>query len=92
MAQKIVAWTARAQKELKKVLEFYNYRNQSNTYSSKLLKEIEENLDLLLQNPFLGKLSENKETRVLVIREFLIFYDLTSTEIHPFFLGQPSKS
>ena len=77
MAERKVIWSKRAETELKSILEFYTQRNQSADYSLSILENIERYTDLLKDYPELGRLSENKKSRILVIREFLLIYDLT---------------
>ena len=68
MVKKEIVWSIRANKELKKILEFYNKRNKSTKYSLKLLSEIDKLLDTLSQSEFIGRLTVNKKTRVLVVK------------------------
>ena|SRR6187551_2674128 len=76
MAQKQIIWSQRAEEELYSVLDFYNQRNKSATYSRKLLSSVEKLISLLPKNKHLGRLSENEFTRVVVKKEFLIFYEV----------------
>lgn len=77
MAQREINWSFRATEELKTVLEFYTHRNKSNLYALKLLDEIEAYTSLLLQHAELGKLSQNRLSRVLVMGDFLIIYEIS---------------
>ncbi len=81
MDQKQIIWSPQAEHEFKETLDFYIRRNGSVTFSVKLLDEVEELLKLLERNPLIGRLSENKETRVLVKDTFLIFYELKAEQI-----------
>ena len=81
MARKQIIWSFRADKELKTILEFYYTRNGNNNYSLELLSEIEYLLNTLSQNEFIDRLTENKETRVLVMKIYLIFYDINDDQI-----------
>lgn len=81
MAKKIIVWSAHAEQELKDVLDFYNERNRSNLYSHKLLAELNALLKTLSENPQIGKLAENQQTRVLIFGVFLIFYEIDETQI-----------
>lgn len=76
MAQRKIIWSQRSEEELLGVLEFYNARNGSTTYSKKLLSSVDKLVDLLPNNKHLGRLSENGSTRVVVKKEFLIFYEI----------------
>ena len=81
MAKKEIIWSARAESELKTILEFYIDRNGNSNYSLKLLNEIEDILDTLSRSEFIGRLTSNKKTRVLVMKVYLIFYDLNDNRI-----------
>ena len=76
MAQRKIIWSQRSEEELRGVLEFYNTRNGSTTYSKKLLLSVDKLVGLLPNNKHLGRLSENGGTRVVVKKEFLIFYEI----------------
>ena len=81
MAQREIIWSLRAQSELKEILDFYNKRNGNSNYSLKLLDEIEDLLETLIQNEFIGRLTSNKKTRVIVMKVYLIFYDINADKI-----------
>lgn len=81
MDERTIIWSKRAATELRNVLEFYIERNQSNKYSLKLLNEVEKATNLLPTFPYLGKISDNGQTRVLIKDKFLIFYEVYSNVI-----------
>ena len=81
MARKKIIWSNRAESELKNVLDYFNIRNGNSKYSLKLLKEINQLLNTLLKNESLGRLTINKRTRVIVMSVYLIYYNITETEI-----------
>lgn len=70
MAKKEIIWLARANSELRKILGFYNERNGNSNYSTKLLEEIESILVTFSQSEFIGRLTSNKKTRVLVMKVY----------------------
>lgn len=76
MAKRKIIWSKRAEAELKSILEFYTQRNQSIEYSLSILEDIERYTELLKDFPELGRLSKNKKSRILVIKEFLLIYDV----------------
>lgn len=39
-------------------------------------------MDALSENEFMGRLSEDKRTRVIVMNVYLIFYEIIESEIH----------
>lgn len=74
MAEHKIIWAPSALKELKDTLEFYNVRNGSKIYSSKLLSELKNYLKTLSIQPFIGRPTSDFKTRVLVFKDYLIFY------------------
>jgi len=81
MADKKIIWSALAQSEFRDILEFYNERNRSVTYSLKLLDEVEDLLKTLSKNEFIGRLTSNKKTRVIPMKVYLIFYEIKKDTI-----------
>lgn len=76
MARKQIIWSFCAEMELKGILEFYNNRNGNSNYSSKLLLEIKNILNTLSLSESIGRLTGNKKTRVIVMKVYLIFYEI----------------
>jgi len=81
MAKKIIIWSPRANSELKNILEFYINRNGNSKYSLKLLNEIEDILKTLAKSEFIGRLTSDKMTRVVVMDVYLIFYQIDNSRI-----------
>ncbi len=81
MAKKELIWSSRANTELKDIFEFYNERNSNTDYSLKLLEEIDDLLNTLSQSVFIGRLTENKRTRIVVMKVYLIFYEINEDRI-----------
>ncbi len=81
MAKKEIIWSSRAKSELRKILEFYNERNGNSNYSLKILDEIDDLLNTLSQSEFIGRLTSNKKSRVLVMKVYLIFYEINDNRI-----------
>lgn len=82
MAQRTIIWSDHATSELKNVLTFYNSRNGDNKYSLRLLSQVGQIMDALSENEFMGRLSKDKRTRVIVMNVYLIFYEIIGPEIH----------
>lgn len=81
MAQRKIIWTKSAQSERKEILIYWNNKNQSKAYSKKLNKLFSERVKLLSEHPKIGRLSNNGTTRITIVRDYLIFYEFTSTEL-----------
>jgi len=80
MARKIV-FTIQALENRKAVLEYWNKRNGSNTYSRKLNRLFFEALQLLKRYPYTGRNTVIENVYVKVVRDYLIFYEIKGTEI-----------
>jgi len=50
-------------------------------YSLKLFAEVKDVLNTLSKSPFIGRLTANQKTRVLVFKQYLIFYEVNINNI-----------
>jgi len=82
MALLNVLWTSTALKQRNYIFEYWNNRNKSRLYSQKLNLKIKERIGLLKTNPNLGIKTELKETRVLSLGHFSIFYKKIDSTIY----------
>ena len=81
MAKKEIIWSDLAKLEFSNVLEFYVLRNGNSDYSLKIIEEVEDLLETLSTNEFIGRLTSNKITRVIPMKVYLIFYEINSNQI-----------
>ncbi|MWB93401.1 type II toxin-antitoxin system RelE/ParE family toxin [Flavobacterium sp. GA093] len=81
MVKKEIIWSELAKIQFSNVLEFYFYRNENSNYSLKILEEVEELLETLSENEFIGRLTSNKVTRVIPMKIYLIFYEINEERI-----------
>lgn len=81
MAKRIIVWSSTANKELKLILEFFNLRNKSKTYSKKLYKKIQIELKNLLLHPEIGKKTDAVNVRGLLIENYYLFYEVNAKHI-----------
>ncbi|KAF2338774.1 type II toxin-antitoxin system RelE/ParE family toxin [Flavobacterium nitrogenifigens] len=81
MAKKEIIWSDLAKLEFSNVLEFYVFRNGNSDYSLKILEEVEDLLETLSNNEFIGRLTSNKITRVIPMKIYLIFYEINNNQI-----------
>jgi len=79
---KQVVWSPRAHKDRREILDYWVKRNKSNVYSKKLNQLIKEAIQLIRDFPHIGKQTDEPNTRIKVVRDYLIFYEETPTEIH----------
>ena len=70
MARKEVIWTDDAKLDLYDILEYWDNRNRSKAFSTKLLQDFAEAAERISSFPFHGKESEVEEVRYIVIRHY----------------------
>lgn len=80
MVRKIV-WTSRAEAIFTKILQYYIERNGSKTFSRRILEEVKNILNLLKKYPYLGSTTEMQDIRVLVTRNYKLFYQIEGGKI-----------
>jgi plasmid stabilization system protein ParE len=80
MARKII-WTVTAQTERREILEYWIKRNKSKTFSIKLNKLIITALRHVSKNPFIGRKTDIDDVRVKIVRDYLIFYEVSPKSI-----------
>jgi plasmid stabilization system protein ParE len=78
---KRLRWSTEARKELKRILVYWNEHNQSTSYSKKLRVRINNILDLIRENNYLGKSTSEVNVRLTIIDNFLIYYEILTDEI-----------
>ena len=74
MAKKII-WSLNAQKDRKNILQYWNKRNQSNRYSIKLNKLFRDAVKIVSNYPGIGKMTDKENTRIKIVKEYLIIYE-----------------
>lgn len=81
MAERQIVWTRTAVNQRKHILEYWIIKNQSTTYSEKLVELFRERTRQLIKHPKLGKKADFPETRVISLGHFSIFYKATKDRI-----------
>lgn len=81
MAKRRIVWTSTAQLQLKVIFEYFNFRNKSKLYSLKLNTLIQNELQILLQQPTIGKKTNLINVRGLLVENYYIFYEINETHI-----------
>lgn len=76
MVRNKIEWSPEARNDLIDILDFYNKRNGSSTYSRKLYKNFQKRIKLLSQNPFLGVQTDFETVRVLITDNYQIIYEI----------------
>lgn len=81
MAKLKIVWSNRAIKRLYEILEFYDQRNKSKTYSKKLYQLLNKQVKILIKFPEIGLKTTEETTKGLIIGDFIIYYQLTEDKI-----------
>jgi addiction module RelE/StbE family toxin len=81
MAKQVI-WSLRAQDDRKKILAYWIDRNKSNQYSKKLNQLFKEAVKLIKTYPQIGKRTDDLTARIKIVRDYLIVYEETETQIH----------
>jgi toxin YoeB len=81
MAERIIVWSSKAKLDLKNLFEFYNHRNKSKIYSLKLNRKIQKEIQLLIQQPEIGKKTNKIGVRALLVDNHFIFYEIFEKHI-----------
>ena len=77
-----INWSKRAQKEFNDTIIYWIERNKSDSYSKKLIKEVEKKQDFLLINPHSGTPVNYKSVfKIQVLKHFSLIFDLKDDEI-----------
>jgi len=81
MAQRKIIWTETAARQRRSILEYWLQRNESPTYSLKLLRLSNEKANLIAENPMIYKAAEFPDTHVAAMGHFSLFYKITNSAI-----------
>lgn len=73
MAERKIKWSPEAKDSFEAILQFYIERNSNKTYSKKLFKQIRKTISLIQKNNFIGKATDEDETRVLFKGHYAFF-------------------
>ncbi|WP_373522371.1 type II toxin-antitoxin system RelE/ParE family toxin [Aquiflexum sp.] len=81
MDEKVV-WTDEADEQLFNVLDYWKNRTQSYSYPIKIKKELDQRIQIILQNPLIGKESEIPGVRSLnFLKYFKIIYGIYKDQL-----------
>lgn len=81
MGKRRIIWSENAKRKLFEIMNFYAKRNKSKTYSIKLYKKINRELSILVTFPEIGINTEIDSVRGLIIKNYIIFYEITNENI-----------
>lgn len=80
MARRII-WSNRAHIDRIEIIQYWNARNKSFSYSRKLNGLIEETLRLISKFPFIGRPSDYKNVRLKPVGNYQIIYRISNESI-----------
>lgn len=72
----LIHWMPEAENEYYDNLNFWINHNKSNTYSLKIISEVEKMETILSENPFIGKRTNYQllVLKIVILRSFYIYY------------------
>lgn len=91
MAQKIV-WTVKAKNELIDILEYWIYRNKSNSFSIKLNALIANQLNLVAKFPDIGRNTDIPNVSIKVINNYLLYYEVVNETLFVLSIRHTSRN
>lgn len=78
-----IIWSDRAEQKYHDELLYWLNRNKSEEYPLKIINEIDRIENLLLNNPYLGRIADTENIRVFpVLRKFLLYYEIIDNIIY----------
>jgi len=81
MVRRKLIWSPEAASDRIIIFKYWNQRNKSNVYSKRLAKLFRRESQKLLKQPFLGKVTSDKNLRALIIEHFLLIYLIRTDSI-----------
>ncbi len=81
MAEKII-WTTQAKNELFDILDYWKNRNQSILYSQKLFQLIQNQINLIILFPEIGRKTNFENVRIKNIKDYLLFYEIKKSKLY----------
>lgn len=76
-----IIWGRLAQNDRLQILQYWDNRNKSKAFSTKLNRLFKHDLTLVCNFPFIGKPTNKPNIRIKIIREYLIVYEIHTEKI-----------
>ena len=89
---KQIIWTTKAKNELIDILEYWINKNKSSSFSIKLSKLIEEQLNLIAEFSNIGRKTDIQNVSVKVIHKYLLYYQIAEENIFVLTIRHGSKN
>lgn len=80
MVRRII-WSAVAIQERSEILKYWSVRNKSKVFSKKLYVLLVETAERISVNPTIGHLTNRTNTRIKIVRDYLIVYKIDIDDI-----------
>ena len=81
MGKRKLIWSQSALNDMTEIFDYYNKRNKSKTYSTKLLGEFRAIMRLILSSPRMGIKTEDENIRYVLSGNYALFYEIKSCTI-----------
>ena len=81
MGKRKLIWSQSALNDMTEIFDYYNKRNKSKTYSTKLLGEFRAIMCLILSSPRMGIKTEDENIRYVLSGNYALFYEIKSCTI-----------
>lgn len=81
MARRKIVWSLQAKNNRVQILEYWIEHNNSIEYSRKLNTLFKQAAELICEYPTIGKLSDDKQARIKIVRDYWIVYDVSDSMI-----------
>ena len=76
-----VIWSPEAETELYNILVYWIYRNRSTAYSIRLEEAIQQNIQAIVLNPEIGRLTTRQNIRLKLVENYWIVYEIEPNQI-----------
>ena len=76
-----VKWTDEAQIQFKEILDYWEQRNGSSTYSKKLINLFDHSILRLSQFPHIGRQTDNKRIRLKIVKDYFLYYSFNKNQL-----------
>ncbi|MCF8254480.1 MAG: type II toxin-antitoxin system RelE/ParE family toxin [Bacteroidia bacterium] len=81
MAKRKVVWSLLAKNNRIQILDYWIERNKSKDYSIKINNLFKEGIEFISEFPEVGKLTDDKSARIIIVRDYLIVYESNKDQI-----------
>ena len=81
MVRRKIVWSLQAKNNRVQILEYWIEHNNSSEYSRKLNALFKQAAELISEYPTIGKLSDDKQARIKIVRDYWIVYDVSDSMI-----------